>query len=168
MSGATLKVTDRDFGWNHLKGAVLKLGEGGAFTLVGVQGTRAAANVQDTTLTYAELARIHEFGATVRTKKGAIIKIPERSFLRATIDQYRTAIQKRATALGKGVLLDLFTVEQALELLGEYAVGLIRQRMADGIPPPNAPSTIKRKGSSKPLIDTGGLRASISHRPEVG
>lgn len=29
--------------------------------------------------------------------------------------------------------------------------------------PPNAPSTIKRKGSSRPLIDTGQLRASISY-----
>ena len=168
MAGATFKLTERDFGWNHLKEAVLKLGERGAFTLVGVQGREAAANVQNTALTYAQLARIHEFGATIRTKKGAIIKIPARSFLQATIDKYRADIQKRAVAFGKGVVLDLFTPEQALELLGEYVVGLIRQRMADGIPPPNRPSTIKRKGSSKPLIDTGGLRGSITHRPEVG
>jgi hypothetical protein len=155
---ATLKVTDRDFGWKGLEHAVLKLGGKGAFTLVGVQGAHAAANVQDTALTYAQLARIHEFGAG---------RSPERSFIRATIDKYQSAIQKRAIALGRGVLLDAFSVEQALELLGEYVVGLIRQRIADGIAPRNKPSTIKRKGSSKPLIDTGGLRASITHRPEA-
>lgn len=159
MPGATLKITDRDFGWNHLKEAVLKLGEGGAYTLVGVQGSQGAANVQDSALTYAQLARIHEFGTA---------RIPARSFLQGTIDEYHAAIQKRATAFGRGVVLDLFSVEQALELLGEYVVGLIKQRMADGIPPPLSPRTIKRKKSSKPLIDTGGLRASITHRPEVG
>lgn len=164
-SGLTLK--ERDFGWNHLKEATLKLGGRGAYSLVGVQGAQAAANVQNTDLTYAQLARIHEFGTVIKTKY-AIIRIPARSFLQGTIDKYADAIQKRATAFGQGVLMDAFSVEQALELIGEYVVGLIRQRMADGIPPPNAPSTIKRKGSSKPLIDSGGLRASISHRPEVG
>lgn len=156
---ATLKLEDRDFGWKHLQGAVLKLGDKGAFTLVGVQGAQGAANVQSTALTYAQLARIHEFGTA---------RIPARSFLYATIEKHKAEIQKRATAFGRGVLMDLFTVEKALELLGEYVVGLIRQRIADGIAPPNAPSTIKRKGSSKPLIDSGGLRAAISHRPEGG
>lgn len=160
MPGAKLTITDKDFGWNHLKDAVLRLdANGGAYTLVGVQGSQAAANVQDTRLTYAELARIHEFG-NART--------PQRSWLRAAIHEYQTAIQKRAALCGRGVLLDKFTVEQALELLGEYVVGVIKQRISDGISPPNAPSTIKRKGSSKPLIDKGGFRASITHRPERG
>lgn len=29
---------------------------------------------------------------------------------------------------------------------------------------PNSPSTIEKKGSSKPLIDTGGLRGGIKHK----
>lgn len=33
--------------------------------------------------------------------------------------------------------------------------------------PPNAPSTIAAKGSSKPLIDTGELRRSITHVEEI-
>lgn len=159
MAGAKLTITDRDFGWNHLKDAAEKLGSGGAYALVGVQGAQAAANVQDTSLTYAQLARIHEFG-TSRT--------PQRSFIKDTIDMYDAAIMKREVACAEGVLLGKLSIEQAVEILGEYGVGLIRQRMADGIAPPNAPSTIKRKGSSKPLIDSGGLRAAVSHRPEIG
>jgi hypothetical protein len=37
----------------------------------------------------------------------------------------------------------------------------MQQRIADRIDPPNAASTIKRKGSSVPLIDEGILRTSI-------
>ncbi len=33
---------------------------------------------------------------------------------------------------------------------------------------PNAPSTIKRKGSSRPLVDTGALRQSITYVVESG
>jgi hypothetical protein len=33
--------------------------------------------------------------------------------------------------------------------------------------PPNAPSTIRAKGSDRPLIDTGELRRSITHVEEV-
>ena len=31
---------------------------------------------------------------------------------------------------------------------------------------PNAPNTIKQKGSSQPLIDTGRMRNSVSHKVE--
>jgi len=33
-----------------------------------------------------------------------------------------------------------------------------------GVPPPNAPSTIKRKKSSKTLIDTGKMRQHVDHK----
>lgn len=51
-----------------------------------------------------------------------------------------------------------------LERVGLWAQGSIQQRISDGIPPPNAESTIRRKGSSTPLIDTGQLRTSIKYR----
>jgi hypothetical protein len=47
-------------------------------------------------------------------------------------------------------------------------VGVIKQRIANGIAPPNSPYTIARKGSSKPLIDTGQLRNSITYQVEIG
>jgi len=33
-----------------------------------------------------------------------------------------------------------------------------------GVPPPNAPSTVKRKKSSKTLIDKGKMRGHVDHR----
>ena len=51
---------------------------------------------------------------------------------------------------------------------GEY-VPHDEAEAATGIPPENAPSTIRRKrGSTTPLIDTGVLRSSVSYRAEGG
>lgn len=54
--------------------------------------------------------------------------------------------------------------------LGEVGTGLenaIVQKIQAGIPPPLQPETIRRKRSSKPLIDTGQMLASITHRIEA-
>lgn len=166
MAKPSLTLTDKDKGWAELQNQVLKLSQTGAYTLVGVQGGEAAANHNRAGgLTVAQIATVHEFGKVIETKRGTIV-IPERSFIRAAIDEYEAAIQKRATLLGSGVMLLKFTARQALELLGEYAVGVIKQRIANGIEPANRPSTIARKRSSKPLIDSGQLRNAITHKPE--
>lgn len=169
MAKPGIKLTDKDLGWDKLKNQVIKLSQGGAYTLVGVQGSEAAANHNNASgLTVAQIATIHEFGATIRKKSGGTIVIPQRSFIRAAIDEYSIAIQKRASLLGRGAVLLKFTIPQALELLGEYAVGIMRQRIANRIPPPNSPRTIARKGSSVPLIDSGQLRGSLTHKIEAG
>ena len=48
-------------------------------------------------------------------------------------------------------------------LVGELCVGNIVQKISEGVAPPNAPSTIKSKGSSTPLVDTGAYRQSITY-----
>jgi hypothetical protein len=51
----------------------------------------------------------------------------------------------------------------ALETAGVEGVSLVQRKMIQGPFAPNAPSTIKRKKSSRPLIDTGQLRQSVSY-----
>lgn len=46
--------------------------------------------------------------------------------------------------------------------VGAEAEGAVRKYITDLDTPPNKPSTIKRKGSSNPLIDTGNLRQSVT------
>lgn len=158
MARPGIQLKDLDKGWRQLKDVVLKLSQrGGAYVLVGVQGREAEQVHPKGKLTLSALASIHEFG----------LGVPQRSFLRGTVDEYRGAIQQRAALLGRAVALGLLTTQIALELLGEYVVGLIKQRIADGIMPPLAESTIRRKGSSTPLIDGGHLRGAITHRIEV-
>ena len=43
-----------------------------------------------------------------------------------------------------------------------FQKGLIQRKIVDGTFEPNAPSTIRKKGSSRPLIDTGRMRQSVN------
>lgn len=56
--------------------------------------------------------------------------------------------------------------EQALSRGGAYLEGAIKYTITEGRGewPELLPKTIARKGSSHPLIDTGKLRASITHK----
>jgi phage gpG-like protein len=98
---------------------------------------------------------VHEFGSPERG-------IPERPFLRTTIQankgKYVQLNRKNLVA----VLNKTMTVEQALGQLGAVAAGDVQAQIASGGFAPLKAATIKRKGSSKPLIDTGQLRQSIT------
>lgn len=102
-----------------------------------------------------EVGAVHEFGS----QDG---RIPERSFIRSTLEKKRSELDAMAGKIGKKVERDGGTLEEGLNLMGSVLAAAIQETIADGVPPPNAPSTIRRKGSSKPLIDTGHLRQSIT------
>ena len=68
----------------------------------------------------------------------------------------KIAVEKAAA---KGEPLDM-----TLNKIGVTAVGLVQKYMTDLRTPPNAASTIKKKGSSNPLIDSGALRQSVSYK----
>ena len=89
--------------------------------------------------------------------------IPERSFIRAWFDENAAKTKEAVRLMLIAVKQGKYTPEQALELIAQRFVAEIQKRMAEGIPPPNAPATIEMKGSDKPLIDTGQLRSSITY-----
>ena len=110
-------------------------------------------------LTVLEIGLIHEFGND---------HVPERSFIRAWFDEDEATLREDLVKLAQSVLEGKRTRDEILEILGQRAVGRIQDRIARGIEPPNAPSTIARKGSSTPLVDTGVLRSKISYRVAEG
>lgn len=64
-------------------------------------------------------------------------------------------------------------LDSALNMIGNIAVGKVKQYMTELQDPPNAPSTVKKKGSSNPLINNGHLRQSVTYsiidgKPEEG
>ena len=150
-----MTVRDRDTGWKRLSKAMTRPKE--TSVLVGVFGDEGDNERQGAEITNVELATIHEFGAKY---------VPQRSFIRAGIDKSRGDLGKLVEKLFNGVITGKFTAEQALELLGEQGVAEVRKyvRDGDGVPPPLAASTVNRKGSSRPLVDTGQLVQSITHR----
>lgn len=154
-------VVDRDFGYNELVESLADLDDSdGLAVLVGFLATEAG----DDLITYAAA---NEFGTDV---------IPERSFLRSTVDLHRADYEKElADAVGlmidsvsKGGVFSgggraaIAQAKKALQRLGLRAVGDVQAQIVEIRDPPNAPSTIARKGSSNPLIDTGRMRQSVS------
>lgn len=91
-------------------------------------------------------------------------RIPARSFVRAWFDQAEGKMREELAKLARTVVAGARTKEQLLELLGLQAAGGMQARIAEGISPANAPSTVARKGSSKPLVEKGQLRSSLSYR----
>ena len=112
-----------------------------------------AGNHGDSGLTVAEVGNYNEFGTT---------KIPERSFMRSTIREKRKDIIKLQEKLLKKIQSGDMEVEQALGLIGSFIAGEVTQKIVSIKSPPNHPYTIKKKGSSNPLIDTGQLKNSIT------
>lgn len=142
-------VRDIDRGYKKFR---RNLSGPGATALVGVQGQKADDSHTDSEMSVGEIASIHELG----------LGVPERSWLRAWVDENETQIQDDLRAAMRQVILGKFTKDQAISILAIKYVGEMQARIAAGIEPPNAPSTIARKESSTPLIDTGQLRSAIT------
>ena len=100
----------------------------------------------------AQVAFWNEFG----TKRA-----PPRPF-------FRTAIAKKSaswgTILAKGMAYYKMDSAKALAALGTQMQSDIRESLVNWTTPPNAPSTIARKGFNKPLIDTGVMQRKIDYK----
>jgi hypothetical protein len=91
-------------------------------------------------------------------------KIPERSFIRAGYDTEKANIKNDAEKLIKKVVAMEIKPQTAANLLGDTAKGRIQEFAIDLRDPPNAESTIKQKGSSNPLVDTGQMIGAIDYK----
>ena len=109
----------------------------------------------------SEVARVavwNEFGVPGKHGKG----IPSRPFFRNAIDGNREALKDF-----KGKIYDLFlnkkiTPHQALEDIGLWMQSKIRESILKGSWKPNTQRTIDKKGSSKPLVDSGQMINSLT------
>ena len=108
-------------------------------------------------ITNATLAAIHDLGAP-----GA--GIPERRFLRQSVENRRKPYTKQLAADLRRAYAGEMTVENANERLALAAEAGVKMEISHPSPAfvPLKPATIKRKGSSVPLIDEGQLRSSAT------
>lgn len=102
------------------------------------------------------LAYIHEYGAP---EAG----IPERPFLVVGVESALPAVTKIMRDGAKAALTGRNTANQTLNTVGLVAQGAVQKKIVDGPFVPNTPETIRRKGSDRPLIDTGALRQAASY-----
>lgn len=91
------------------------------------------------------------------------VKIPERSFLRSTIDNKGKDFYKFAEKQMDKWLQSNSDPEPMLNALGLQFRGYVQKNIRDLSSPPNAPLTVALKGSNSPLTDTGSLVSSIEH-----
>lgn len=90
------------------------------------------------------------------------INMPSRPFLRKSVDENEAKInhflQSKQRDLVRGV-----PEEQILKEIGIFQKDLIQEKITEGSFAPNAESTIRKKGSSKPLMDSGRMRQSVNY-----
>lgn len=88
--------------------------------------------------------------------------IPARPFIRQSVDDNESKIK----SFLKGEVKDFAqgkSAEQILKEIGIFQKDLMQDKITSGSFAPNAESTIKKKGSSKPLVDTGRMRQSVNY-----
>lgn len=126
---------------------------------------KTGASASTAGLSTVQVAIINEF----REDVGPGGTGPARAPLRGTADAKREDWFKLLeNALAK-VIRGKTTLRIALELVGLRASADVRNRILSGkIRPPNAPSTIARKGSSLPLVDTAQMVNSYSYQVDEG
>jgi hypothetical protein len=144
-------------------------GDDGAQDHEGGSGFARDDTAQSSGLTVAEVGGFHEFGVSpFQLRSGAVHPgIPQRSFIRAWFDESQAFIAETLQSQMALVVAGKLTAEKAGERIALAFEGSVKQRIARGIPPPNAPATIEAKRSSKPLIDRGQLRAAVRGRSLV-
>lgn len=160
MAAGRVKVVD--LGANRVLRAARQNGRKPAHVDVGILGKEAAKDKkQGGGLTVGQVAEWAELG----------LGQPQRSWLRAWIDDNEDLINDRIDREMEDVILGKRTPDQSLKRIGVWLQGELQLNIAnfpDNGFRPNADSTIARKGSAVPLIDTGQLRSSISHRTGSG
>lgn len=142
----SVTIKDRDTIWKKIR---VGLGELDSFEVVAgiVQGP-----VNDG-LQVAEYATWNEFGTS---------SIPARPFMRTAFDENVDKIFQRFYKGRRGIVDGLINQDQAMNDIGLYMQTLIKKSITNGDWASNAPYTVKQKGSSKPLIDTGIMLNSVT------
>lgn len=129
------------------------------------------------------IAAVHEFGAVIPVtpkmrgflaanfgvhlkKSTTVIRIPERSFLRAGWDRNRAGIQQKYKKLIGEAIMAGVPPEALLEILAQEARGKLQDYAKNLSSPPNSSLTIANKGNSNPLVDTGNMLGSMDYKIE--
>ncbi len=110
-------------------------------------------------LSVVAIASVHEFGTTDG-------RVPERSFVRTAYDENLSDFESFAKEQKDDIVFRGKKTDVALGLIGQKIQAAIQRKITEGDSSwdPLAPSTIAAKGSDKPLIDTGQMRASVRYQ----
>jgi len=115
---------------------------------------REDGTIVDTKTNICDIAAWNEFGTT---------HIPSRPFLKQSVDNNIDEINQML-AEKKQEIMSGGSAKQVLQDIGLFQKDLIQMEITEGSFEPNAESTVKKKGSDKPLIDTGRMLQSVNYK----
>lgn len=86
--------------------------------------------------------------------------MPARPFMKQSFENHGDELQAACDDVN-ATISNGGSCEDGLNRLGVFLVGLVQDEIVEGGFAPNAPSTVKKKGSAQPLIDTSTMRGSV-------
>ncbi len=150
-----LDIVDTDKGWRRLRRVIF--GSGRPEVTAGVHGEDKGRT--EGAINNVGLAAIHELGSR-------LAGIPERSFIRLTVDEKLKTWERLLARLGGSIYALELSTQQALDIVG-LRMASDMQRTISKQPsswPDIKDATKLRKASEKMLIDTRELLKSIKHK----
>lgn len=90
------------------------------------------------------------------------VTIPERSFIRSTFDEKEQTWYDFLKGQLNQVIDGKISIEEMYNRMGAVAAADIQAKMANFGSPNNSTATTNTKGSTSPLIDSGGLRQRVT------
>ena len=146
-------VVDVDLGWNDIINDLTSL-DGLNISAGVLEGSGNARNGA----AYTDVAIWNEFGTR---------HIPSRPFVRIASDDNRDAWANLAAICVGQIIGRRMSKSQLATAMGERMKKDIQAVIGDKSRLlPNAPSTTRRKGHDKPLIDTGTMKTLVNYRVE--
>jgi len=143
-------VIERDLGW---KAIVKQLkGMNGMSTDIGLFGSGSSPKDN-----IAARGAVMEWGSHKNN-------IPSRPFNRQTWDKNLNKIKKVSMAEFGKVVDQKKSGKKALFNIGEWFTGKLKEGITSGKYKALSEKTVRQKGSSVPLIDTGLMKSSITHK----
>lgn len=173
----SVQIIEKDTGWLKLVKEIQLAGH--SYTKVGyLSDDKKEPNSGKKQVAVIDVAIVHEFGAPSRN-------IPQRSFIRSYFDENQAKITNLTKNLYAQIIAGSITTKKALGLVGEFVKKGIQEKITKGPFKELAAATIAerlirmsksrtKKQMAKvlekpvndivtPLIDTGTMRASVTH-----
>lgn len=150
-----MKVIIKDKKWRDLLKRVEKMSS--SRLRVGIFGDEGGSVDAGDGISLVEIGAIHEYGAPNAN-------IPERSYIRRTFRQKEGELREMIGKVAKAIVLGKISAHRGLDILGAWTSSEIKKTITTGphIPPPLKRATALRKGSDRPLVDTGRLVGAIT------
>lgn len=136
-------VIEIDRGWKRIQAELASLN--GTAVYVGVPAGSSSA----------KYAAVNEFGSSDG-------HTPERSFMRSSFDENQRNANRLFDSMVGEVYRGTRTFNSVTHAMGILLRDAAKRKIESGVPPPNHPDTVRRKGHARTLIHTRALLNEIA------